>query len=109
MEDLNELKKKIKAWSSELGFEGMGVSNINIEEDADHLNKWLEKKRHGSMAYMKKHGEKRSRPDLLLPGTIRVISLKIHYYSRDKEQAEIDLDDNETRKLFLILDIVDYN
>ena len=73
----------------------MGVSNINIEEDADHLNKWLEKKRHGSMAYMKKHGEKRSRPDLLLPGTIRVISLKIHYYSRDKEQAEIDLDDSE--------------
>ena len=44
MEDLNELKNQIKAWSSELGFEGMGVSNINIEEDGNHLNKWLEKK-----------------------------------------------------------------
>ena len=37
MEDLNELKDQIKTWSSELGFEGMGVSNINIEEDANHL------------------------------------------------------------------------
>ena len=27
MEDLNELKDQIKTWSSELGFEGMGVSN----------------------------------------------------------------------------------
>ena len=44
MEDLNELKNQIKAWSSELGFEGMGVSNINIEEDGNHLKKWLEKK-----------------------------------------------------------------
>ena len=95
MEDLNELKDQIKTWSSELGFEGMGVSNINIEEDANHLKKWLEKKHHGSMTYMKKHGEKRSRPDLLLPGTTRVISLKIHYYSRDKEQAEIDLNDSQ--------------
>ena len=38
MEDLNELKNQFKAWSSELGFEGMGVSNINIEEDGNHLN-----------------------------------------------------------------------
>ena len=59
MEDLNELKDQIKTWSSELGFEGMGVSNINIEEDANHLKKWLEKKHHGSMTYMKKHGKKR--------------------------------------------------
>ena len=86
-----ELKDQIKTWSSELGFEGMGVANINIEKDAKHLQKWLENKYHGTMTYMKKHGEKRSRPDLLLPGTIRVISLKIHYYSRDKKQAEIDL------------------
>ena len=57
MEDLNELKDQIKTWSSELGFEGMGVSNINIEEDATHLKKWLEKKHHGSMTYMNNHAE----------------------------------------------------
>ncbi len=95
MKDLKELKDQIKAWSFELGFEGMGVSNINIEDDAKHLEKWIEKKHHGSMAYMKKHGEKRSRPDLLLPGTIRVISLKIHYYSRNKNQAKLDLMNSE--------------
>ena len=44
MEDLNELKDQIKTWSSELGFEGMGVSNIMIDLDAKYLEKWLENK-----------------------------------------------------------------
>ncbi len=91
MEDLTKLKDQIKTWSLELGFDGMGVSNINLEQDGLYLNQWLEKKFHGSMLYMEKHGNKRSRPDLLVPGTLRVISLKMHYFSRPKKDAENDL------------------
>ena len=47
-----------------------------------------QKKFHDSMNYMEKHGLKRSCPDQLLPGTIRVISLKIHYFSRDAKKAQ---------------------
>jgi len=33
---------------------------------------------HGEMDYMAKHGTKRSRPAELLPGTLRVISLRMN-------------------------------
>ena len=88
MQDLVALKKIIQRWSEELGFEGIGVAGVHINEDEKYLNKWLKNKFHGSMSYMEKHGLKRSRPDLLLPGTIRVISLKIHYFSRDSKRAQ---------------------
>ena len=93
MQDLLELKNNIKKWSIELGFDDIGISGIDIVDDEKHLNEWLDKKYHGSMNYMMKHGKKRSRAELLVPGTIRVISLKIHYYSRDKSAAEKLKDD----------------
>ena len=88
MQDPSAVKKLIQEWSEELGFDGIGVAGIDINEDEKHLNEWLKNKFHGSMNYMEKHGLKRSRPDQLLPGTIRVISLKIHYFSRDAKKAQ---------------------
>ena len=88
MQDPGELKKLIQRWSEEIGFDGIGVAGIDINEEEKYLNKWLEKKFHGSMNYMEKHGLKRSRPDVLLPGTVRVISLKMHYFSRDAIRAQ---------------------
>ena len=88
MQDPGELKKLIQRWSEELGFDGIGVAGIDINEDEKYLNKWLENKFHGSMNYMEKYGLKRSRPDVLLPGTVRVISLKMHYFSRDAKRAQ---------------------
>ena len=88
MQDPGELKKLIQRWSEELGFDGIGVTGVDISEDERYLNKWLKNKFHGSMNYMEKHGSKRSRPDELLPGTVRVISLKIHYFSRDAKSAQ---------------------
>ncbi|GIT34588.1 MAG: hypothetical protein Ct9H300mP4_09070 [Gammaproteobacteria bacterium] len=88
MQDPGELKKLIQRWSEELGFDGIGVAGIDINEDEKYLNKWLQNKFHGSMNYMEKHGLKRSRPDVLLPGTVRVISLKMHYFSRDAIRAQ---------------------
>ncbi|MDO9191693.1 MAG: tRNA epoxyqueuosine(34) reductase QueG, partial [Undibacterium sp.] len=40
---------------------------------------WLAAGYHGEMAYMAAHGSKRSRPDELVPGTIRVISVRMNY------------------------------
>lgn len=95
MQDPIELRNNIKKWSKELGFDDVGISGIDIKDDEKHLKNWLEKKFHGSMNYMMKHGNKRSRAELLVPGTIRVISLKIHYYSRDKMSAK-ELIDNDS-------------
>jgi epoxyqueuosine reductase len=43
------------------------------------LQDWLEKGFHGEMAYMESHGLKRSRPDLLQPGTQSIISVRMDY------------------------------
>ena len=58
MQDPGELKKLIQRWSEELGFDGIGVTGVDISEDERYLNKWLKNKFHGSMNYMEKHGSK---------------------------------------------------
>lgn len=40
---------------------------------------WLADGLHGELDYMAKHGTKRSRPEELVPGTLRVISLRMNY------------------------------
>lgn len=47
---------------------------------------WLAHQYHGDMDYMAKHGSKRSRPAELVPGTLRVISVRLDYL--DAEAAE---------------------
>ena len=73
------LKNKIIEWAEELGFDGVGFSDINLQEDEAHLLSWLKNKFHGEMHYMEKHGLKRSQPDKLMPGTVKVISFRMNY------------------------------
>jgi epoxyqueuosine reductase len=44
------------------------------------------------MAYMSRHGRKRSRPALLVPGTLRVISVRMDYLPEDQDAARELLD-----------------
>jgi len=74
-----KLAENIKNWARELGFDKAGITDINLQEAEQHLQNWLKKGFHGDMDYMQRHGLKRSRPDLLVPGTIRVISLRMNY------------------------------
>lgn len=80
---LNQLKAQIKAWAKALGFEQMGVADIALQAAGEKLQHWLRKGYHGSMAYMAKHGSKRYCPTELLPGTVRVIVLRMHYLHDD--------------------------
>ncbi len=77
--DYKTLKQEIKAWATELGFQGMGVSDLDLAEAGDYLNKWVAKQYHGDMDYMHKHGAKRYRPEEMIPGTMSIISLRLDY------------------------------
>ena len=70
---------QIKTWGTELGFQQVGITGIDLAEDERHLLDWLEQGMHGEMAYMERHGKKRSRPEELRPGTLRVISARMDY------------------------------
>jgi epoxyqueuosine reductase len=80
--DFAALAQRIKAWGVELGFAKIGITGVDLREDEAHLQAWLEQGRHGSMDYMQRHGSKRSRPDELQPGTVRVISARMDYFPR---------------------------
>jgi epoxyqueuosine reductase len=77
--DYAALARDIKRWARELGFAEAGISGVDLGEDERHLERWLGDGLHGEMAYMARHGRKRSRPAELEPGTRRVISVRMDY------------------------------
>ncbi|WP_114767845.1 tRNA epoxyqueuosine(34) reductase QueG [Vibrio rhodolitus] len=74
-----ELADKIKIWAKELGFQKVGICDVNLQEHEAELQKWLDAGYHGTMDWMARHGMMRARPDELLPGTVRVISARMDY------------------------------
>jgi epoxyqueuosine reductase len=78
----------LRRWSEELGFARLGVANIDLAGDEAHFLDWLRAGFNGEMAYMSRHGVKRSRPAELLPGTVSCISVRMDYWPRDAADAE---------------------
>jgi len=78
-----ELTQTIKAWAADLGFQQTAITDINLADDEAKFNHWIDNNMHGSMDYMSNHGAKRTQPELLIPSTIRIISLRMNYYPED--------------------------
>ena len=92
--DMGELAQRIRAWSRELGFQQTGFSDTQLSAHEAHLNQWLSKGYHGEMDYMQRHGTRRSRPQELHPGTIRVISVRLDYLPESAGDVEALLKDS---------------
>lgn len=86
--DLTELASSIKDWGRELGFQQVGISGLSLGEHEQHLQRWLDAGHHGEMDYMAAHGSKRWRPEELVPGTLRVVSVRMDYLPGDTRMAE---------------------
>ena len=93
MPDLRALASNIKHWSAELGFQQAGIADVDLSQDETHLRDWLAQGQHGRMEYMARHGDKRSRPAELQPGTMRVISVRMDYGTGDDAAAWNTLQD----------------
>jgi epoxyqueuosine reductase len=78
--DLTTLKQELAALAAARGFDALGVSDVALDADAAHLERWLAQGRHGEMEYMARHGTRRTRPDELIPGTVRVLSARMNYW-----------------------------
>ena len=87
-QDLPALAQSIKDWGRELGFQQVGISGLDLAEHESHLERWLAAGYHGEMEYMGAHGNKRSRPAELVPGTLRVVSLRMDYLPGDTQMAQ---------------------
>jgi epoxyqueuosine reductase len=94
--DLSALKSELSARARALGFGALGVAGITIPEDERHLLRWLGQGFHGEMHYMQRHGLKRSRPQELAPGTVRVVSARLDYWPAEARAAHAVLADPGT-------------
>jgi len=79
-EKLLELKLVLVALAQARGFDALGVADVALDADAAYLEHWLGAGKHGEMDYMWKHGSRRTRPDELIPGTVRVLSARMNYW-----------------------------
>ena len=72
----------IKTEAKKLGFLSCGISKAEfLEDEAPRLERWLKDGKHGKMAYMENHFDKRLDPRLLVPDAKSIISLLLNYYS----------------------------
>lgn len=86
--DYKQLAQQIKLWGQQLGFSEVGITDIDLSQHEAQLKRWLDAGFHGSMDYMAAHGMKRARPNELVPGTQRVISVKMNYLPPDSGFAK---------------------
>ncbi len=71
---------QIRAWAAELGFSQIGVTLPDVGEDTtQRLQAWLDAGFHGSMHYMKQHAALRAAPTQLVPGSLRVVTVRMDY------------------------------
>jgi epoxyqueuosine reductase len=81
------LAAQIRGWAHELGFQAVGISDTDLSAAENGLLEWLALGWHGELDYMANYGTKRSRPEELLPGTLRVISLRMNYAPPDARDS----------------------
>ncbi|MBI1173673.1 MAG: tRNA epoxyqueuosine(34) reductase QueG [Sideroxydans sp.] len=93
--DYTALAARIREWGRTLGFQAVGISGTDLGNAEAQLLEWLAHGYHGAMDYMAKHGVKRARPGDLLPGTMRVISLRMDYFPPAAADAWQVLEDGE--------------
>ncbi len=80
---LLSLASQIKDWGKSLGFQAVGICDTDLSHAEPEFQAWLHEGLHGEMDYMAKHGLKRLRPSELMPGTVRVITVRMDYLPDD--------------------------
>jgi len=89
-EALAALAARIRAWAAELGLQALGIGSIELAPHDAHFRRWLAAGHHGEMAYMERHGAKRWQPERLVPGTVRVIAVRMDYWpERAADAAQV--------------------
>ena len=87
--DFSALAATLKQWGRELGFDAVGITDTELTEAESHLHNWLIKDFHGEMSWMHSHGSKRTHPEQLVEGTLRVISVRMNYLPDEPDPTHL--------------------
>ena len=84
---------EVKRLALEQGFDDVGIAGIELPGAEADLLAWLAAGMHGELHYMERFGARRARPTELVPGTVRVISVRLDYWPGAAAPAEATLAD----------------
>lgn len=73
------LAAKIKSWGKSFGFQHVGIADLALSQHRESYEEWLNNGYHGEMAYMENNKDLRFEPEKMVPGTLRVISVRMDY------------------------------
>jgi epoxyqueuosine reductase len=90
---LAAIRLQLQTLAQQLGFDALGVAELDLAADERHLLRWLDEGCHGDMHYMARHGALRSRPAELVPGSVRAICVRMNYLPAEAAAAEAVLAD----------------
>ncbi|TAA47005.1 tRNA epoxyqueuosine(34) reductase QueG [Corallincola spongiicola] len=93
--DLIQLTEDIKRWGQELGFQQVGISDLDLRDQKQGMELWLANGYHGEMQYMTAHGDMRYHPEQLHPGALRAITVRMDYLPEDAQFAANLSDPNQ--------------
>ncbi len=91
--DAHNAVARISSWARELGFQEVGIADTDLASAEEGLLAWLADGCHGEMDYMARHGVSRARPSALIEGTLRVITVRMNYRSREAADPDAVLGD----------------
>ncbi len=81
------VKEELAAYSKSLGFTLCRVTASRVPPHADQFRRWLEEGRAGEMAWLERNKERRTDPDLVLPGIQSVVVLAMNYWQGAPEES----------------------
>ena len=87
--NMESIAKKIKAWGIGLGFNQVGISDIDLESAKKPYFEWINSGFQGEMSYLNKHKTLKFKPDSLVPQTIRIISTRLDYLPKENNTQKI--------------------
>ena len=87
--DFAALTESVRRRGAELGFQQVAITGIDLSADEAALLTWLDAGYHGELGYMARHGTRRARPAELVPGTVRIISVRMDYRRDGADPEEV--------------------
>ena len=74
----------IKQIGLELGFQQVGIADVELDSHRQHYTSWIARNFHGEMAYMERSVNKRLHPAQLVPNTLSVICVRLDYLPAER-------------------------
>ncbi|HHJ80253.1 MAG TPA: tRNA epoxyqueuosine(34) reductase QueG [Candidatus Tenderia electrophaga] len=90
--DYVALANEIKQLGKALGFQQVGITDVELSQASTHLQDWLSAKFNGDMSYMERNTELRDKPEQLQPDTIRIISVRMDYLNNSSDSEAVMAD-----------------